>query len=93
MTSTPIVVVSKPNGDITMCVDLTKLNQVVQRELYQMPTVERTLGSFDEGAVCSRLDRKEGAVCSKLDANSIFHQVLLDSNSRKLTTFITSFKV
>ena len=82
MTSTPIVVVSKPNGDITMCVDLTKLNQVVQRELYQMPTVERTLGSFDEGAVCS-----------KLDANSIFHQVLLDSNSRKLTTFITSFKV
>ena len=76
----PVVVVPKPNGDIRMCVDLTKLNQAVKRELYQMPTVESTLGSIEEGAVYS-----------KLDANSGFHQVLLDPDSRKLTTFITPF--
>ena len=45
-----------------------------------MPTVESTLGSIEEGAVYS-----------KLDANSVFHKVSLDSNSRKLTTFITPF--
>ena len=63
-----------------MCVDLTKLNQAVKRELYQMPTMESTLGSIEEGAVYS-----------KLDANSGFHQVLQDKDSRKLTTFITPF--
>ena len=56
-----------------------KLNQAVKRELYQMPTVESTLGSTEEG------------MYSKLDASSAFHQVPLDSNSRKLTTFITPF--
>ena len=76
----PIVVVPKPNGDIRMCVDLTRLNQAVKRELYQMPTVESTLGSIEEGAVYS-----------KLDANSGFHQVPLDPDSRPLTTFITPF--
>ena len=59
----PIVVVPKPNGDIRMCVDLRKLHQVVKREHYQMPTVESTFWSIDEGAVCS-----------KLDANSKFQQ-------------------
>lgn len=46
-----VVVVPKPNGDIRMCVDLTKLNQAVKRKLYQMPTVETTLASIEEGAV------------------------------------------
>ena len=46
-----VVVVPKPNGDIRMCVDLTKLNQAVKRKLYKMPTVETTLASIEEGAV------------------------------------------
>ena len=76
----PIVVVPQPNSDIRMCVDLTRLNQPVKTELYQMPTVESTLGSIEEGAIYS-----------KLDANSGFHQVPLDPDSRPLTTFITPF--
>lgn len=39
----PIFVVPKPNGDIRMGLDLTKLNQAIKRELHQMSTMESTL--------------------------------------------------
>ena len=76
----PIVVVPKADGRVRICVDLTKLNQAVRREVYHMPTVEETLGSLTEGSVFS-----------KLDANSGFHQIVLNPESAKLTTFITPF--
>ena len=74
----PIVVVPKADGRVRICFDLTRLIQAVHREAYQMPAVEETLGS-----------PKEGSVFSKLDANSGFHQIVLDPESAKLTTFIT----
>ena len=52
----PIVVVPKADGRVRICVDLTRLNQAVRREVYQMPTVEETLGSLTEGSVFSKLD-------------------------------------
>nr|XP_039271206.1 uncharacterized protein LOC120345729 [Styela clava] len=76
----PIVVVPKPSGEIRMCVDLTKLNEAVKREIYTMPTVEHTLGRI-----------AKVSVYTKLDANSGFYQIELDPESRKLTTFITPF--
>ena len=76
----PMVVVPKPNGNLRLCVDLTRLNQGVRRELYIMKKVEETLACISSGAVFS-----------KLDANSGFHQVLLTEESAKLTTFITPF--
>ena len=39
----PIVVVPKPNGKVRICVDLTKLNTSVCRELHILPSVEQTL--------------------------------------------------
>ena len=76
----PMVVVPKPNGNVCLCVDLTKLNVGVRRELYVMKKVEETLGSISSGTVFS-----------KLDANSGFHQVVRTNKSAKLTTFITPF--
>ena len=76
----PIVVVPKSCGNVRICVDLTRLNQAVKREIYEMPKVETTLGSI-----------AEGRVYSKLDANSGFHQIELDPASVKLTTFVTPF--
>ena len=76
----PIVVMPKADGRVRRCVDLTRLNQAVRREVYQMPTVEETLGSLTEGSVFS-----------KLDANSGFHQIVLSPESAKLTTFIMPF--
>ena len=56
----PIMVVPKADGRVRICVDLTKLNQAVRREVYQMPTVEETLGSLTEGSVFSKLDANSG---------------------------------
>ena len=45
-----------------------------------MPTVEETLGSLSEGSVFPKLDASLG-----------FHQIVLNSECAKLTTFITPF--
>jgi len=61
----PIVVLPKAYGRVRICVVLTRLNKAVRRQVYQVPTVEETLGSLTEGSVFS-----------KLDANSGFHQIV-----------------
>ena len=59
-----IVVVPKPNGNVRICVDLTKLNESVVRERHILPSVEQTLAQI-AGA----------KFFLKLDANSGFWQV------------------
>ena len=76
----PMVVVPKPNGELRICADLTKLNQSIVRERYMLPTVEHTLGQLT-GAI----------VFTKLDANSGFWQLKMDEESSYLTTFISPF--
>ncbi|KAL8616804.1 hypothetical protein ACOMHN_017841 [Nucella lapillus] len=76
----PIVVVPKSSGDVRLCIDLTKLNKHVKREIYAMPSVEETLSKI-----------AQGNIFSKLDANSGFHQIKLDEESSQLTTFITPY--
>ncbi|BES87354.1 Hypothetical Protein NTJ_00159 [Nesidiocoris tenuis] len=76
----PIVIASKPNNKIRVCVDLTKLNQFVEREKYPMPAIDYTLGLL-EGA----------KVFTQLDANSGFWQIPLTPDCQLLTTFITPF--
>lgn len=75
-----MVVVPKPNGDVRICVDLTKLNQSVCRERHPLPAVEQTLAQL-AGA----------QVFTKLDANSGFWQIPLSVDSSLLTTFLTPF--
>ena len=75
-----MVVVPKTNGDVRICVDLTKLNENVYREHHPLPAVDQTLAQI-AGA----------RVLSKLDANSGFWQILLSKESALLTTFITPF--
>ena len=72
-----MVVVLKANGQVRICVNLTKL---VHRVRYQLPAVEQILAQLT-GAT----------VFMKLDANSGFWQVSLSSESAFLTTFITPF--
>ena len=75
-----MVMVRKASGKVRICVDLTKLNESVQRERHPLPAVEQTLAQL-AGA----------KFFSKLDANSGFWQVSLDPASSLLTTFITPF--
>ena len=71
----PIVIVP---GKVRLCVDLTKLNLSVKREIHPLPSVENTLGKLGNSKVFS-----------KLDANSAFWQRTLSESSQLLTTFIT----
>ena len=75
-----MVVVSKTNGQVRICIDLTRLNESVQRELHLIPAVEQKLAQI-AGA----------KFFSKLDCNSGFWQIPLSKDSALLTTFITPF--
>jgi hypothetical protein len=81
----PIVVVPKRTSGteapkIRLCVDLSRLNDSVEREKYSLPTIDQLLAGL-AGAT----------VFSKLDCNSAFNQVMLSAESAKLTTFISPF--
>ena len=75
-----MVVVPKANGQVRICVDLTKLNENVCRERHQLPAVEQTLAQI-AGA----------QVFTKLNANSGFWQIPLSEESALLTAFITPY--
>ena len=75
-----MVVVPKSNNKVRICVDLTHLNESVQRERHLLPAVDQTLAQL-AGA----------KIFSKIDANSGFWQVPLAPESALLTTFITPF--
>ena len=76
----PIVPVLKPNGKVRITTDFKRLNSAVKRERYMLPCVEEVL------------QRMRGSkVFSKLDARSGYFRIPLDSESAKLTTFITPF--
>ena len=74
----PMVVVPKPSGEVRICVDLTKLNANIKREVHPLPSVDCTL-------------RKVGnsKIFSEIDENSAFLQRKLSDESKLLTTFIT----
>lgn len=59
-----IIVVPKSNGQVRICVDLTRLNESVCRERHILPSVEETLTG-------------DAKVFSKLDVNFGFWQVKL----------------
>jgi hypothetical protein len=75
-----MVVVSKADGSVRICVDLSRLNESVRREHHPLPAVEQALAQL-----------AEARVFSKLDANSGFWQIPLAEESALLTTFITPF--
>ena len=72
-----MVVVSKPSGQVRICVDLKHLNECVQRKFHPVPHVEETP---------AQLTRAQ--VFTKLDGNSGFWQIPLTKKSCLLTTYI-----
>ncbi|XP_003740380.1 uncharacterized protein K02A2.6-like [Galendromus occidentalis] len=73
-----LVVVSRKDGRIRLCVDLRAVNAAIVADVFPLPHFEDLL---------TRLG--SARVFSKLDARSAYHQVELAENSRDLTAFIT----
>lgn len=73
-----IVLTSKKNGKIRLCIDPRKLNESLMRAHYQFPTIDEIKTSLS-GA----------QYFSTLDANKGFYMLKLDHSSSKLCTFIT----
>ena len=51
----PCVVIPKENGKIQVCIDYSKLNELVKRECHPLPTTEETLGMLSNASYFSRL--------------------------------------
>ena len=75
----PIVVVSKRSDDtVRICVDMRQANEAVRRVRHPIPTVD--------DISCALNGEK---YFSKLDLTQAYHQLVLDEQSRYITTFIT----
>ena len=55
-----MVVASKTNGDVRICVNLTKLNKIVKRENFPLPRVEEILATLEESRVFPKMDANSG---------------------------------
>lgn len=73
-----LIIAPKSSGGYHLCFNTAKLNQVILREHYVLPTIDEILGYLD-GAI----------IFSKLDAMSSFHRVRLYREREEMMTFIT----
>ena len=73
-----LIVVTKPNGDIRICIDPKPLNKALRRNHYPLPTIDDVIPDLKQAKVFSTIDAKDG-----------FWHVELDEESSKLTTFLT----
>lgn len=75
-----LVTVTKPNGEVRICIDPKNLNRAIKREHHPLCTLEE-IASKVHGA----------KYFSVLDAEKAFYQIKLDEESSKLLTFNTPF--
>lgn len=73
-----LVLAKKPNGAIRICLDSQNLNKVIQREYFQIPTVEKILKQLTGVKVFSTLDANQG-----------FYLIKLTETSSKMCNFST----
>ena len=74
--SFPLVVVSKPDGSIRLCVDFRKLNQVTRKDSHPLPSIEVLLQSLTGSNYFSTMDMING-----------YYQVQLRECDKKYTAF------
>ncbi len=72
----PIVLVNKPSGEKRMCLDYRKVNKQLTTDIHPLPNLEELVENMAGNQYYATLDMKEA-----------YYQVLLDEESRDLTTF------
>ena len=75
-----LVMVSKPNGDLRICLDPQHRNKAIKQQHHRLPTAEEIISEM--AGAC---------YFSKLDVSSGYWQVKVDDESADLLTFGTSF--
>ena len=76
--SSNLVLVRRPNGQVRVCCDLRKVNDLTVRDSLIPPSVQETLDSL-----------AGSKYFSTFDFSSSYHQILLDEESRPKTSFTT----
>ncbi|XP_059091120.1 uncharacterized protein LOC131886737 [Tigriopus californicus] len=77
----PMIVVSKKNGDPRICIDYKKLNEHVVRPTHPFPTPKEAIANIPRGA----------RYFSTFDATNGYWQIPLTENAQRLCTFLTPF--
>ena len=72
----PLVAVPKSNGDIRVCLDSRKLNEVTKKDAYSIPMITRILSRLRESKYITTIDLKDA-----------FWQIPLAANSKEKTAF------
>lgn len=74
----PLVIVSRKNGKLRLCVDFRKVNEAVVADCYPVPVIYDLLSKFAGQKFFSKIDLKNA-----------YYQLELHPESRDLTAFIT----
>lgn len=78
--ASPIVLVRKKNGEHRLCVDYRSLNGITLKDNFPLPLIDDCI-EFLGGKNCFSI----------LDLKSGFHQMKMDNESIKFTSFVTPF--
>lgn len=78
--ASPIVVVRKSNGNITLCVDYRKLNQKTIRDAFPLSRIDESFDALRGAQYFSTIDLASG-----------YHQVAVEEGDRHKTAFSTPF--
>lgn len=76
--SSPILLVSKPNGDKRLCVDYRKLNAITVKDRHPLPLIEDQLDNL-----------RDYQYYTKLDLFSGYYQIAMEENAKQKTAFVT----
>ncbi len=78
--ASPLVLVRKPSGDLRICVDYRKLNEVTAVTSYPLPNITETLDRLAEASYFTSIDMTSG-----------YHQVEIAEEDKDKTAFISPY--
>ena len=78
--ASPIVVVRKKNGELRLCVDYRKLNDVTRKDSFPLPRIDECLDALGGATIFSSLDLASG-----------YYQISMAEDDKAKTAFISPF--